>query len=429
MRKKILISLIALILTTFNFVHAEDTTIKQKVDRLNTDINNLYEHTLTTYNGAVIFTNDNIYYIDKAKHEVAMTMEKLRNNNNYIYIEYPVVSEIEHFGILDDYSREYCSAIFFEEQLENPNLNYHKNMIKENYVYTEDFNIFLRGINILNIDLNGLEIIFNPYQIYDDGSLGYFMNYSNDLNIIRSRIYMNKTFNNIDYLSTFYHELGHFIYKNYVEKNEDILNRYYNLYKKEFDKKKNVFGPEVKWKDRLTENFAEDFKYYIAKKIIEKDYILGKYIEKHKDNFYKKWTDYPYSEHLDIYFDDLLNIIQEKTNSYRYRADIGIKLDDYNQEFKLYNLSYLNNHVNKIVTNGENIEINLYYIDKSYLKPYQFSVYELDDSNEVKIYSKKLKENTVISVGEKDLRVDLEFRDKHNETIVETITYFIIKEG
>lgn len=421
--KKRAFLLLILFMLTFNPVYAVDMDVKKNVDLLNKNTNELYEDVLITDNGATIFINDIIYLIDKTKHETAMLMEKLRNIDKYVYINYPIVSEIEHFGILSNYSKDYYSTRFFEEQLKDPDLNYNEKMIRENYVSDEDLTILLKGINIIDIDLRGLEIIFNPYNLYDSQSFGYFINYSKNHDVIRSRIYMNKTYDNIDYLSTFYHELGHFIYENFVLDNEDMLSSYYNLYKDEINSKYSVFGAETPWKDKLTENFAEDFKYYITNKVVEEDNDIKRYVEKYKDNFYIKWTSYPYSEYLDVFFSKLIDSMREKYTY--YRPDIGIKLDDYKEEFKLLDLSYLDDHVNKIVTKSKNVEINLYNFDKSYLSPYEVSIYEIDNGKENKVYGEILKINTIIPIGTKDLIINLDFRNKDN---IETVTYFIIKE-
>lgn len=404
-RRLLMVILIITILTSVAYADVDD---------LNNKLDKLYDEVIITQNGAKIYTNDIIYKIDTYNHEILKELEGFRGNN--MGIKYPLVSEIEHFGILSDYSAYYDSSMFIEDQIKNPDIDFFSKMVEENFI--DDLDLFIRGVEAIDIDLRGLEIIFNPYQVYERDSLGYFIDYTKSPDIIRSRIYMNESYDNIDYLSTFYHELGHYIYSNYVEKDKDRFDKYYNLYKKEFDSKKGVLGPEVPWQDRLTENFAEDFKYYITKKVI-KDDVIKEHVNKNKINFYEKWTSYPYSEGLDGYFDWLLEGLNKK--HHRYLPDIELSMEDYSTNFNLRDESYLNDFINKFVTKGDKIKINFNFVDESYLKPYKVNIYNLKGN---KIYSKDVEDFINISLKKGTFKIEIIFQ---NGGMVDSIIYYIDK--
>lgn len=413
----------------FNSKSTTVSEIKKEIDRQNKYIRGLHESIIITENGVKLITNEDITGLDQASNNVAQLQEILRRRVEKDLIEfrevrYPLISEIEQYGIMSDYFKKLFTDKFFEvkenEEYEDTRVeyNYFKDISLEKYIE------FVEAMDFLNLE--NTQVLFSPYKILS--SYAYCEDYTpKDLNIRRTRVYNNPQ-EGEDIASTLYHELGHMVYFELVENNEENYNKYYNIYKQEFDKNEasDRYG---RWDRKLTENFAEDFKIYVTKKVMLENEELGKHIKEREKSFLGKTTVYPIKFETDRYFEELLKGYSINTKS--LRPDIRLKVEDYVEGFNLYDTSYLNQHSNKIVSNSNKVRVEFNgeeteVVPVRYLvRTLNFETYDLEKEKEYKI-KEGTKEIEVKTSEKKIYEIEIELQDKEGK-YTESVVYYIIK--
>ncbi len=400
--------------------------IKEEIDKQNKIIKDIHENVLNTVNGVKIFTVGDIKGLDLASYNIALLEEILRREVeedlvDFVEIKYPFISEVEQFGLPSGYSDSLYTDKYFKQVDE-----YESSLVDYEYFKDIDLETFVEFIEALDfINLENTQIIFNPYRILS--SYAYCENFSpKGLNIRRTRIFYNPN-DGKDIASTLYHELGHMIYSELVENNKENYAKYYKIYQKEFDTH-NGADRYGRWDKKLTENFAEDFKIYVTKKVMLKNDALGKLINDNKNSFLGKDTVYSVKPETDKYFDDILK--KHSVSTEKLRPDISVKLGDYKEGFILHDNSYLGQHANKIVTNSNEIILK-FSVGCSELKPLKYYLHDIDKEtysvNSTKVY--KINDGTTqldIKIkGKKIYELEIEFGN--TKDYKEKVKYFIIK--
>ena len=337
-----------------------ESKLKAEIDDLNKELDDCYSRVITTNNGIKIYLPELILKIDSIKQAIAMRTELMNRHKNkemFVYIEYPLLSEIEHIGILEGFHKYVNTDDFFKEQLEKQekyDKYYDSRRVDEFFNSWDEIEYLVNGLNsIEGYDLEGTVIMISPCEVTP--ASGYFIDH-NDNKHKASRtgvvVLQNKKCN---ILSTTLHELGHQVYKENVENNKLNFNKYYNLYKSDFDKYNAVEVYEITWDKKLTENFAEDFKIYLTSKL-GKEYIN---IEDWEDYvcFVGKETIYPLNDGVFDYFDGILRGYKP-INETMY-PHIDLKFSDYEVPFKYYSDSFAGSHLNKIYTDSKHVDIEI----------------------------------------------------------------------
>lgn len=414
--------------------------IKEEINLLNARSIKIRQDMFKTKNGVGIYTQSTIEQLEDINTAILMRYELLKHHkeNNlkgFLYIKYPLISEVELYGLIAGYNQSYDSEKYIKEQ----KLNFKDKAIRAdfNFFRNQDFDTFIKfieSISMLDMDLNGTNLVFNPYTILS--SYGYFENYDiiNEKYTRRSRINILAK-DDMDYASTFIHELGHQVFNEIIDKDKDLYRLYYNFYKDQFDKH-NAESSYI-WKERLTECFAEDFKVYISTIMLEAG-LNRELILSNVSNFLINDTIYKTNGNLKGYFN---KIIKYEPVVYRARPSIGIKLKDYDNNFVCYDNTYTNECINKFFTNSDNVTITIAGLGVMNLK--SIKSFDIDNGynfiKEIKI--KDTKFDYITSVKNKDTIIDtkneytmdlkgntlieLEFIDYNGEVI--TFPYFFTK--
>lgn len=340
-----------------NLENVSFSRLKEEIDYFNKELDKLYSNYIITNNGIRIYTSNTIDLIDRYNKGILLRLEYMRymnkkNTDDFYYIRYPLVSEVEIFGVPVNYSEYFDTERFFRVPIDD---QYIENKADYNYFKEVSLDKFIASIELLDfIDFDGVRIFFNPYKILS--SYAYYDNYSpDDIPLRRCRIYINPN-DGEDIISTIYHELGHVVYNELVLNNKMYYDEYYKIYKNEFDKygAENDYGS---WEYKLTENFAEDFKIYVTRKVLGKAKWLDDFVSNRYHSFLEKDTVYEINPKIFSYFDKILK--DYKVDKTSFRPDISIKLNDYKEEFNYRNESYLGDYINKIVTNSSDVIINI----------------------------------------------------------------------
>ena len=402
--------------------------IKKEIDKQNKFIKNVHENIIRTKNGVKIFTYEDIKGLDQASNNIVLLQEIMRRKVEKDLVEFrevrfPLVSEIEQYGVPTWYTESlYTDKLFSKEESEgykDTKVDY--DFFKE--ITLEQFIEFVEALDFINLE--NTQVIFHPYRILS--GYAYCEGYAPEgMNIRRTRIYYNPV-EGENIASTLYHELGHMIYLELVENNKENYDKYYNIYKSEFDTH-NGADSYGRWDKKLTENFAEDFKIYVSKKVMLKNDALGKIINDNKNSFLGKDTVYSVKPETDKYFDDILK--KHSISTEKLRPDISVKLGDYKEEFILHDNSYLGQHANKIVTNSNEIILK-FSGGSSELKPLKYYLHDIDKETYSVKSTKEYKINdgtTQLDIKIKGKKIyELEIEFGNTKDYKEKVKYFIIK--
>lgn len=418
----------------------EPVQTKLEIDKLLENNLNIYSKLEKTEQGAVIYTTDDIKNLDKSMHKIILLQEQLRRTkektmDKYLDITYPLVSEIEHYGIRGDYTESFYTDDFFDKK---DNKEYENIIVDYDFFKDIPLSEFKKAVDLVNfVPLDNLQILFNPYKLLS--SYAYCETYTpDDMNIRRARIYFIPN-DGEDIVSTFYHELGHMVFDELVKNDETMYNEYYKIYQSEFDKNnaKDNYG---RWDLKLTENFAEDFKIYAVERIIKDNEgnknisYLQSLIAKNTKSFYGKTTVYEVKNNkIFEYFNKLLNkynVNTVKTNL--LRPNIKLFLEDYVNSFNYKDSTYTNQYINKIVTKSDETAIFLDGFDYSEMELKNIRVYELEKiSGKIKseIKSEKIAENLFkVKTNKTDIDYQIDILIIDIETgYEEIITYYLFK--
>lgn len=397
----------------------DEQSLKKEVDELNKRIDELYNSYHLTKNGAKVYTAEQIEEIDTLKRAIVMRLELmiLEDLDEFNYVEFPMVSEIEQYGIISNYP-SVEGIRFFEEQnaIDAGEESYWGN-VDVKYFENQSFQDFVAGIEALEglLNVEGVNIVFSPYKTL--GSYAYYENYIPEelfsQNMRRSRVYfLPRT--NVDYVSTLYHELGHLVYHEYVLHDKELLDEYYSFYEEQFNANDAIHTYE--WDKKLTECFAEDYKIYSSNKIYNRNETVRNLIDKNKNDYLKNDTIYKTKKDLNSYFDKFENytpIIKP------LRPDIRLKVDDYKEEFKYFDFNYLDEYVNKIPTCSKQVVINIDNIEESILKPTTIEVVSYDEEYDI-IHEKtyKVKEENKIRLLRDYYETEIIIHFENGEDIV-----------